>query len=230
MSRRWRDPLVSRRRRLDPPWVPSTPTPPMFPPSVLESRRRTRPVRRGRSFSPPRPVESSPIIVQRRARSYIRPRRGSFQVPPPVVVPPPASTPIIPSMQRQARPARPPRRRHGSVLFPWTQQTPPSVLRGLPSRRSRVLPVRRGRIQRVIGTTAPPVMPPPPIALLARRTRQTRAPRRKAVFTFVVTATAPVVGGAVDITVHVGPTQLLTAVGATRALNENTTVAATRLL
>src|SRR5438105_2991005 len=160
MSRRWRDPLVSRRRRLETPWAPpAAPAPPTLPPPMLAAeRRRVMPVRHAHSFSPPVSTAVAPASLVRRGRVVMSARRGQFidgQFPAPVAAGP---GPLVPSPLRQSRRPNVMLRRGQFEDLTWPQQTPdsPPVIVPALLRQSarRLAAIRRGKFQLVPGVGA----------------------------------------------------------------------------
>lgn len=199
MNRRWRNLILPRKRRFDPPWAAVAATPPASIPAVGDQsgwRPRWTPLaRRGRFFAVPPaavaaitpayvPVFIAPALRQRGTRT----RRGTF-----TAVSPSISTPFALLEPSGARPRWASVRRGRFLAVPPAQPTVASLIEPAGS-RSRPLAQRRGRFFPV----PPPVVPAgtgpviPPITEPAGPRARTYTPRRGSFFRVPLVGLAPV--------------------------------------
>lgn len=198
MNRRWRNLVLPRKRRFDPPWAVVAATPPASIPHIGEPagwRPRWAPLaRRGQFFAVPPaaavattpayiPRFTAPALRQRAARG----RRGAF-----TTVTPSASTALALIEPSGARPRWAAVRRGRFLTVPIAQSAPIGQIEPAGT-RARPLSQHRGRFfpvpPLVIATGTGPVIPP--ITEPAGPRARTYTPRRGTFFQVPLVGLAP---------------------------------------
>jgi hypothetical protein len=157
MSRRWRIPLIVRRRRVEVVPVPAVVAPTAIAPPVLSTRRRFGTLRRGKVYSG-FPLQSNPISFQAQQQQHprvTRTRRGRV-ISPPWTATVTTAPPYVPQQPRR------------SLRTPYTRRSKFTDAGTLPvqaavpwvaGRRTRSVPTRRSHITTPV--PAPVVALPP---------------------------------------------------------------------